>query len=614
MMKRHTTYVGHRIIRTLCRLLPAAIVLLSTVSARSQEPHPQRPTIVVLGDSISRGVRPGVSGKQTFAAILGREHNQTVVNVGIGGERTDQALKRLSKDVIQKRPRYALIMYGTNDSYIDAGKQTSRITAEAYRHNLTTIVSRLLLAGIEPVLMTPPRWAADAPKNGVGENPNVSLEKFVVVCRDVAKDEDLPIVDHFANWTDAKVGGKNLSEWTTDGCHPNPAGHAEIARLTLQTLRPLWTPNTKLVPVGVQLQTVMKRESPDDRSLWFHPRVAIGNQNQIVMTVQKHLGRSDHFSGLSIMQTKDFGKHWDGPTLHPELDWVKEPGGVNVAVADVTPGYHPETQTFIAVGAQVRYSPEGKQLEDQPRSHQTAYAVSKEGNSWSSWRRLEMPDKDEFNFARSACAQWITEDDGCVLLPFYIGPGAKSPFSTTVVRCDFDGEQLKYREHGEVLRLNVKRGLYEPSLVKFQDRYYLTLRNDLRAYVTVSDDGLNFRPVKAWTFDDGEDLGSYNTQAHWLTAGEGVFLVYTRRGANNDHVMRHRAPLFIAQVDPDRLHVIRSTEKIVVPERGATLGNFGVTQIDANESWVTVGEGNVNSEAQKHGADGSLFLARVKAQ
>ncbi len=85
---------------------------------------------------------------------------------------------------------------------------------------------------------------------------------------------------------------------------------------------------------------------------------------------------------------------------------------------------------------------------------------------------------------------------------------------------------------------------------------------------------------KKWTFDDGKELGSYNTQQHWLTHDDGLFLVYTRRGAGNDHVMRHRAPLFIAQVDPLRLRVIRATERVLIPERGATLGNFGAAPIN----------------------------------
>ena len=164
-----------------------------------------------------------------------------------------------------------------------------------------------------------------------------------------------------------------------------------------------------------------------------------------------------------------------------------------------------------------------------------------------------------------------------------------------------------------MLALDIKRGLYEPSIVRFRGRYYLTMRNDLKTYVSVSDDGLHFAPQQEWTFDDGEDLGSYNTQAHWVTLGDGLFLVYTRRGADNDHVMRHRAPLFMAQVDPDKLQVIRSTEKILVPERGATLGNSGVTVLNPNESWITVSEANVDQAAAKErGADGSLYVVKVR--
>ncbi|MBN2290803.1 MAG: hypothetical protein JXM70_00165 [Pirellulales bacterium] len=111
--------------------------------------------------------------------------------------------------------------------------------------------------------------------------------------------------------------------------------------------------------------------------------------------------------------------------------------------------------------------------------------------------------------------------------------------------------------------------------------------------MSTSDDGLNFGPIKAWTFDDGKDLGSYNTQQKWVTHSDGLFLVYTRRGAGNDHIFRHRAPLFIARVDPEKLHVIRSTERVAVGLKGkASLGNFDATTIDENETWITVAGGN----------------------
>jgi hypothetical protein len=375
----------------------------------------------------------------------------------------------------------------------------------------------------------------------------------------------------------------------------------------------------KRVPIAIERSVVLRREpGVTDGSYWMHPRAAAipGSPNQsVVMVLSKFLGRSDFYSGVYLLRSDDLGKSWDGPTLGKELDWVRD-GDVNIAVADVSPGFHRPTGKLIAIGAQVRYGTKGKQLEDQKRAHQTAYTVfDPKNNSWTKWRRLEMPAGEQFNFARCACAQWLVEADGTVLLPCYIGYGTHKPFSSTVVRCRFDGDRLTYVGHGNVLELNVKRGLYEPSLIRHEGRYYLTMRNDLKAYVSVSDDGLHFEPAKVWTFDDGEELGSYNTQAHWMRVGGGLFLVYTRRGLDNDHVVRHRAPLAIAQVDPGNLQILRATEKILVPERGATLGNSGVTVLDANESWVTVSEANIDrKEAKARGADGSLYVVKVRAE
>jgi hypothetical protein len=147
--------------------------------------------------------------------------------------------------------------------------------------------------------------------------------------------------------------------------------------------------------------------------------------------------------------------------------------------------------------------------------------------------------------------------------------------------------------------------------VAFHNRFFLTLRNDLRGYVSVSDDGLQFAEPKPWLFDDGTELGSYNTQQHWLAHSDGLFLVYTRRGANNDHIVRHRAPLFMAQVNPETLRVMRGTEKILVPERGAEMGNFGACAISATESWVTVSEGMFMKDSKARGAEGATFVARI---
>jgi hypothetical protein len=240
------------------------------------------------------------------------------------------------------------------------------------------------------------------------------------------------------------------------------------------------------------------------------------------------------------------------------------------------------------------------------------YAVlDPKSGKWSAWQVLEMPVDEQFNFARNACAQWLVKPDGTLLVPLYIGKSAKDRFSSIVAECRFDGTKLTYVRHGNALRAEEARGLYEPSLTVHQGRYFLTLRNDLRGYVSESTDGLNFSAPQPWLFDDGSELGSYNTQQHWLTHSDGLFLIYTRRGANNDHIVRHRAPLFMAQVNPATLRVMRATEKVVVPERGAEMGNFGACAISARESWITVSEGMFMKDSRQRGAEGATFVARV---
>ncbi len=253
--------------RHMCSPLLVLWVCLAATADDSQVVRPpNRPlTIVALGDSITKGVRSGVTMEQTFAALIEKSLLQQgmaarVVNTGIGGERTDQALKRLdqvikvpiapdhpsttqtpgaegSSAVPHIQPDIVTVMYGTNDSYVDQGKTTSRLTVEEYRTNLQTIVVELLRRGILPVLMTEPRWSEKAAKNGLGENPNVRLEPFVIACRETAAQWRVPLIDHYAAWTKAGEAGTDLHAWTTDGCHPNPAGHQVMAELILPVLK-----------------------------------------------------------------------------------------------------------------------------------------------------------------------------------------------------------------------------------------------------------------------------------------------------------------------------------------------------------------------------------------
>src|SRR6185436_8139916 len=102
----------------------------------------------------------------------------------------------------------------------------------------------------------------------------------------------------------------------------------------------------------------------------------------------------------------------------------------------------------------------------------------------------------------------------------------------------------------------------------------------------------------------------------WLPHSEALFLVYNRKDASNLNVPRWRAPLFMAQVDPATLRLLRDTEQIVLPLVGdgvnapddvAYSGNFHPVNASPDESWVTDGE-----MLPKRGYKGDLLLSRIR--
>ncbi|WP_010584329.1 HEAT repeat domain-containing protein [Schlesneria paludicola] len=393
-------------------------------------------------------------------------------------------------------------------------------------------------------------------------------------------------------------------------------GFADARIRAAQSLLMLAGPVT--IPFQASFSPAYQELSP--AYCWFHPRVAAvpgqgadGNP-AVIMTIQKHLAADDHYSGLYFMRTNDQGKTWTGPTVIPELAWKTGDNNETIAVCDVTPGWLAHTGKLLLIGIKLRYSSKGAQLVDQPRSHECAYATFEpRTNKWSPWKMLQMPQTDsKFFLVAPGCVQWLEKPDGTLLIPTYFQRAGGGQYATTVLHCSFDGNELKLLETGSEHTVSEGRGLYEPSLALFDGKYYLTLRNDSAAYVTTSDDGLHFAPPQKWTFDDGKDLGSYNTQAHWLSHSDGLFLSYTRRGANNDHIARNRAPIFVAQVDPQNLQVLRRTEQALLPERGVMLGNFGAAAITSRESWVTDAEFLVGTQPHPRGADGSVWVGRVR--
>ncbi|QDV53207.1 sialidase family protein [Gimesia fumaroli] len=353
---------------------------------------------------------------------------------------------------------------------------------------------------------------------------------------------------------------------------------------------------------------------------WFHPRGCMvpgaKGQPTFLMNLQE-IGGSDYFGQVHWTESTDQGKTWSPPKPIAALgrDAVKEHPGLKAGVCDVTPQYHPQTGSVLALGHVVFYRgprfAKGDQLSRYP-----VYVTRDKDGSWSKRKILKWDDPRGAEIYTNNCGQRIVMPNGNIMMSFTFGPG-KQPRMVAGVRCSFDDSELKIIEVGPPLKNEVGRGLLEPSITRFGDQFFMTIRaEDLHGYVAVSPDGLNYNRKTEWAFDDGTPIGMSTTQQHWLTHSDGLFLVYTRKDAMNKNVIRWRSPLWVAQVDPEKLCLIRETERVVLPLQGdgvndpnkvALMGNFDVTNLSPEESCVTVGEW-----LPRGGAKGNVLLGRIK--
>jgi lysophospholipase L1-like esterase len=197
-----------------CGDVPSAA--LPKVGGRLANGQPVK--IVCLGDSVT-GVYYHTGGRRAYPEMLPIAVRKvfpgadvSVVNAGVIGDATVNALKRLEKDVLAHRPHLVTVMFGLNDLV--------RVPLDDFRANLTAIIRKCRAIGAEVLLCTP---------NGVLETPGRPVKKLFDYCealRKVAREEQVPVCDCYAAYE--KVRKRDYSSWRlllSDEIHPNMDGH-----------------------------------------------------------------------------------------------------------------------------------------------------------------------------------------------------------------------------------------------------------------------------------------------------------------------------------------------------------------------------------------------------
>ncbi|MBI3860333.1 MAG: PKD domain-containing protein [Planctomycetia bacterium] len=174
--------------------------------------------IVCLGDSVT-GVYYHTGGRRAYPELipLALEKSYpgskvTLVNAGISGNSTIDALKRLQADVLDHKPDLVTVMFGLNDMV--------RVPIAEYQANLKTIIERCRAAGAEVLLCTP---------NAViesGGRPTAKLLEFCAAMKETGRELNVPVCDCYA--THAALRERDPLAWRltlSDAIHPNMDGH-----------------------------------------------------------------------------------------------------------------------------------------------------------------------------------------------------------------------------------------------------------------------------------------------------------------------------------------------------------------------------------------------------
>lgn len=360
----------------------------------------------------------------------------------------------------------------------------------------------------------------------------------------------------------------------------------------------------------MKFETHSIRHGYDKKKCLVHARCCYTPDFMIATAQYLNVDGCDDFSGIMMSQSFDEGKTWSEFKEQEGLLPIVE-NEIRIVGCDGTPMYHKKTGKVLLLGHTASYTKDGNipigAFEEAGKCKAyTFYSVfDKEKNEFSKMKFVEMP--EGFEECGNGSGQSLELPNGELLIPVTYRKKGDYNGQCAVMRCSFDGKDVKFIEIGNSLTVQIVRGLCEPSIIKHNDIYYLTIRNDECGLVAKSEDGLHYKDLQLWKWQDGSILQNYNTQQHWMIVDGELYLVYTRRGADNDHVFRHRAPLFAARVEDMRL--LKDSEVVLVPEKGARLGNFCATEYKDGKSIVMAAEWMQPSGCENYGSDNNIYVS-----
>lgn len=188
-------------------LIVVALYVLLKPEGKVTNFPPEGETIVMFGDSLVAGV--GANKDASLTAILGAKIDQEVLNMGVPGDTTEEALKRLS-GVLDADPKVVMILLGGNDFL-------RKIPMTQTFENIDAMVGQIQETGAVVILL--------GIRGGVLSDPYANEFERIAKSRGTLYVSDV---------LDGVIGNTKLM---SDTVHPNALGYQKIAERIYPVLK-----------------------------------------------------------------------------------------------------------------------------------------------------------------------------------------------------------------------------------------------------------------------------------------------------------------------------------------------------------------------------------------
>jgi len=180
-------------------------------------------TVLAFGDSLT--------ARSGWVGMLGGFIGTEVINAGVGGDTTNNAITRFENDVLEKNPDVALVCFGMNDQAQSTSKKGPNVALETYIKNMTSIITELQKNGTDVILIAPHDAYAGQGYYKPGEYgldyAYGNMKVFCEAVRAMAVQYNCGLIDIYAE-TQSVDMGKFLNKG--DGIHQSPEGHTLWAK------------------------------------------------------------------------------------------------------------------------------------------------------------------------------------------------------------------------------------------------------------------------------------------------------------------------------------------------------------------------------------------------